>query len=64
VAEADCAGVRTRVFDGVSLGEPGICLDITNAGGGNMALAGDDQVLYLWAGDAFLRSADLGRSWE
>lgn len=63
LGEAECVGVRTRSFDGSTLSEPGTCLDVTGAEGGNIALAGDDNVGYLWAGDAFVRSSELGRSW-
>ena len=60
---AECAGVRVRGFDGASLGEAGACVDAADAAGGNLALAGDDSVIYLWAGSVFLRSNDLGKSW-
>ena len=63
-AEPECAGVRTRTFDGAALGAPGGCVDVADAGGGNTAVAGSDTELYLWAGTAFLRSADAGGSWS
>lgn len=64
VGESECAGVRTRMFDGNALGEAGACVDVSGAAGGNLAIAGDDTALYLWAGDSFLRSNDLGASWS
>ena len=63
-AEAECAGVRTRTFDGAALGAPGGCVDVADAGGGNTAVAGSDAEFYLWAGGAFLRSSDAGGSWS
>lgn len=63
VGEPECAGVRTRVFDGAALGEAGACLDVMGVSDGHLALAGDTTVIYLWGGDVFVRSADWGRSW-
>ncbi|MFC5338954.1 hypothetical protein [Leucobacter denitrificans] len=63
VGEAECSGVRTRTFDGAAASSPGGCADVGGAGGGNLAVSGDSSSLYLWAGDAFLRSGDLGGSW-
>ena len=64
VAEPECAGVRTRTFDGAALGEPGVCVERDDAGDGKIAVTGSASASYLWAGDAFLRSSDQGQTWS
>lgn len=63
VGEADCAGVRTRLLAGGTLGAPGSCLNVADAGGGQTAVAGGNSGWYLWAGGSFLRSQDQGVTW-
>ncbi len=63
IGEVECAGVRTWLLSGGALGEPGACLEVGDAGGGQIAVAGGSTGWYLWAGNAFLRSLDQGLSW-
>lgn len=63
VGESECAGVRTRLLSAGALGEPGACLEVADAGSGQMAVAGHPAGWYLWAGSVFLRSTDQGISW-
>lgn len=62
-AESECAGVRTRTFDGSTLSEAGACIDRSDAGDGNIAVTGGTTGSFLWVGDAVLRSGDLGQTW-
>ncbi|MFV0434407.1 MAG: hypothetical protein ACK5LO_10555 [Leucobacter sp.] len=61
--EPECAGVRTREFSGGNLAAPGACLQVEVAGK-DVAIAEDAQTLFLWAGNTFARSSDLGSSWN
>lgn len=61
--EPDCVGMRTRLLAGGELGSPGACLEVSRAEGGQAAVVGAAGVWYLWAGEAFARSTDLGQTW-
>lgn len=63
-AESECAGVRTRVFDGAALGEPGTCLEGEEGLNGEIAVAGGADSWFLWVGDRFARSGDQGVTWS
>lgn len=63
--EPECpSGVRTRLFDGVSLSDPGSCVEAPGGTEGQTALAGNNSALLLWAGEALLTSTDFGVSWS
>lgn len=62
--EAECAGVRTRTFDGAAFGAPGACVSGADGRDGQIALAGGADGWYLWVADAFVRSGDTGGSWS
>lgn len=63
VAEPECAGIRSRTFDGSALSEAGACIDRSDAGDGNIAITGGANGSFIWVGDAVLRSGDLGQTW-
>ncbi|MFT4231195.1 MAG: hypothetical protein QM606_00245 [Leucobacter sp.] len=60
--ETECAGVRTRTLTGGVLSEPGACAE-TAVADGEVAVAASGDDLYLWAGEAFVHSADAGATW-
>lgn len=61
--EHECVGVRLRLVSGNGVGEPGQCLAVEGASGGNVAVSSRAGEIFLWAADRFVRSADGGATW-
>lgn len=63
VDEDECTGAQTRLLQNGQLGDPGGCVEGSIEEGG-VAVGGNATDLYLWAGDAFVRSTDGGATWS
>lgn len=61
--DESCSGVRIQLLVDEKLGKPSKCLD-AEVDEGTVAVAGDAQAIYIWAGDTFARSNDGGLSWQ
>lgn len=65
VDQATCAGAQVTRYDASLAAVSGTCVPATGATAGATALSqASDGQLWLWAGDALLRSADQGATWE
>ncbi|WEO77977.1 hypothetical protein BJQ94_02750 [Cryobacterium sp. SO2] len=64
----DCAGVQLTVLSGEPVdGSPSGCLLVNmpaEALQGNVAMSDGGGSLWIWAGDAVMRSTDQGTSWQ
>jgi hypothetical protein len=63
--EEGCAGVAVRFVteDGAGLTDAAACAPVPEAQPGAVALALDEGVAWLWAGEQVLASADAGATW-
>jgi hypothetical protein len=60
-----CAGVAVSHFDAASGGAtPSGCFATATPQPGTVAVASGASTLWLWAGDAFVRSSDGGSTWR
>lgn len=64
IGQNGCANAQVMsVGNGLELGAPGACVAGTGAAGQTALAEAGDGTVWLWSGDALMRSADGGASW-